>query len=39
MNLYADVKKAEIDLKWSSKISIDDGLEDTINFYKLNNII
>ena len=39
MNLYADVKKAKIELKWSAKISIDDGLEDTIKFYKLNNIV
>ncbi len=34
MSLYANIDKAKKTLAWSPKVSIDDGLEKTINFYK-----
>ena len=33
MNLYADINKIKNDLNWEPKISIDEGLEKTIDWY------
>ena len=34
---YPNISKAKKTLKWRPKINIDEGLKETINYYKLNN--
>ncbi len=36
MSLYADINKIKNDLNWEPKISLDEGLEKTINWYLKN---